>query len=240
MTQSATTRANQVFRLSATAVACLGAPALAHAGVFTPPSGVPDYRLAFVTTDPTTATSSSIATYNSFVTTEAAANAALPSTTWAALISTPTTSAASNVDCGTACDALPIYLVDGTLVASSLANLFAGTIINSIAEDQNGAAQFGYVWTGSNSNGTASTGNEAGSTGGTTELGDAGFTGTGMIDEAFADSSNGVSGFTSNGYSVFAISGAISNAPPVPEPASAALLGLGATALAALRRRKRR
>ena len=123
-----------------------------------------EYRLAFVTDDTTDATSSDITTYNSFVTAEAALNLSLPSTTWTAIASTSGVNAATNISCGSACDSnVPIFLVDGTEVATSAAALFAGAILNPIDEDENGNLLYGYVWTGSNADGTAATGNELGS-----------------------------------------------------------------------------
>jgi hypothetical protein len=145
--------------------------ALASPGaVFVAPAGVTDYRLAFVTDDTTmagtsSAVNSSISTYNAFVTADAANNPNLPTTTWSAIVSTATMSATANIFCGSHCNAsVPIYPVDGTtLVATSATALFAGTILNAIDKDENGiGTSASYVWTGSNADGTAASGNELG------------------------------------------------------------------------------
>ena len=152
------------FMISAATMALLSGPARAAPLLpFLPPEGVTAFRLVFVTADtitPATLTApDAIATYNSFVTTEASQNTNLPATTWSAIVSTSGISAASNIDCGTACDALPIYLVDSaTQVATSQANLFGGAPSNFISLDQFGTSSAGYVWTGSTSSGAAAPG----------------------------------------------------------------------------------
>jgi hypothetical protein len=93
-------------KMSAATAALVGVPSLAHAG-FIPPAGVSDYRLLFVSYDVVQATSLNICDYDTFVTNEAAMNAALPSTTWSAIVSTapgangtPGVSAVDHVSCG--------------------------------------------------------------------------------------------------------------------------------------------
>lgn len=142
---------------SAALVCLLGVPAVAHAD-FVPPPGVTDYRLIFVTADTTNAVSANIADYNSFATDEAALNPNLPSTTWTAVASTDQVNAVSNIACTPDCSNIPIFLVDGTEVATSSTALFdAATIslLSGINEDQYGNSTGGYVWTGSFSDGTA-------------------------------------------------------------------------------------
>jgi hypothetical protein len=185
------------------------------------------YRLVFITDETYDATSASIATYNSDVTTAAADNSGLPATSWYAIASVPGLSAEQNVTSCAGCDdSVPIYLVDGTFVAGSVADLFSDSASSMINEDQFGDADGGYIWTGSNADGSAFDGDELGSE--FPEIGDPGF---GYPNEfAWTTFDSG------NQFSLYAISGVID----APEPASASVLALGGFALAAARRRRRR
>ena len=222
------------WRLSASAVALIAAPGLASAGSFTPPTGVSAYRLLFTSADPIAATSADIATYNNFATSEAAQNATLPSATWRAIISTTSVNAITNASCGTSCDAnVPIYAVDGTLMANSLNALFAGDFVSTTSTDQSGivwAAYATYAWTGSNVNGTAAPGFEAGNV--------STFTNVGMPSieaSAFMYVTNGYNPDALPGYGIYALSSEID----VPEPASGAALLLGGLAVTSVFRRRR-
>jgi hypothetical protein len=218
-------RAATAFCLSAATAVLLGAPAIAHADV--------TYRLAFVTNIPNVfdATSTSIADYNTDVTIAANTNPALTSYTWTAIASTADTSALSNIDCGAGCNSLPIYLVNGTFLAGSVANLISGTAV--INADENGnLVNDKLVWTGSNADLTAATGNELGS----------GVPVVGYTDDA-ADQFNysTLSGNDEN-YALYAISGAITAAnfpSTVPEPASGAALLLGGLVVTRMFQRRR-
>jgi len=206
---------------SVAAICLLGMPTLALAS---------EYRLAFVTDDTTDATSSDITTYNSFVTADAALNLSLPSTTWTAIASTPSINAAANISCGTVCDNnVPIFLVDGTEVATSAAALFAGSILNPIAEDENGNFSSSYVWTGSNADGTAATGNELGAS--FTMLG---FNCCGGTMLALAPDAN------SDELPLYAISGVLNTVDATPLPAALPLFATGLAALGLLGRRRKR
>lgn len=218
---------------AATAIAAI--PALAHATVV-PPAGVSAYRLLFVTADGTSAGSANISTYNSFVNTEAALSAGLPSSSWSAIGSTAALDAVTNIDCGAPCNALPIYLPDGVEVAADSTALFGGTLLNPIAVDQYGDS-IGYtkVWTGTDGGGIATAGAELGASSGTT-YGLATATDSTAFD-FFIDACNGSSGSctpTSN-YSMYAISQEIDVPEPVTGPAI--LLG-GVIAMRVLRRRR--
>lgn len=206
----------------------LGSSAVALADfTFTAPPGVTDYRLAFVTDAPTLSTSSNIATYNLIVSTEAALNVGLPTTTWSAIVSTTSISAASNVSCGAGCDgSVPIYLVDGTQVATSATALFAGSILTAINKDESGNNVNEYVWTGSNSDGSAVAGAEMGAAGGSSAYG-ADFNTSGMFFRGVAVS-------TCCNVGIYAISGNISVS--VPEPMTISLLGLGCLAIGLARK----
>jgi hypothetical protein len=224
------------------ATACLlGLPSAAWAGAFTPPAGVTHYRLAFVTDTVTSAESTDITDYNTFVTSDAANNSSLPTTTWRAIGSTSGpisftaignaigVDAADNITCGAACDSsVPIFLVDGTQVAISADAMFSGTIVHTIDEDENGNNLDGsYVWTGSNPAGTAASGSELG-----TRIPEFGITGS---DESTMLSVGQFDGTVA--FPLYAISGEIS---AVPEPASVTLLAFGSAALAFARRCRRR
>ena len=220
------------------AMCLLGVPGMALADSFTPPAGVTDYRLAFVTDDTTDATSTTISDYNTFVTDDAANNRSLPATTWTAIASTPSTDggvdAATNISCGTLCDeTVPIFLVDGTTeVAASTDDLLSpSSIMNVIDEDENGnATQYSYVWTGSNADGTAATGNELGSS--TPVFGNPFYDGGYNMIDLGPDFFDG----SSDEFPLYAISGEISSA--VPEPATLSLLAFGGAVLGLLRRRR--
>lgn len=231
---------------SAALVCLLGVPAVAHAD-FVPPPGVTDYRLIFVTADTTNAVSANIADYNSFATDEAALNPNLPSTTWTAVASTDQVNAVSNIACTPDCSNIPIFLVDGTEVATSSTALFdAATIslLSGINEDQYGNSTGGYVWTGSFSDGTANiqtfgqdTYDSTVGNGGPVEVGFSGPTSGAAIDGGGAWTVGDPNdGFT--GEPIYAISGVIST----PEPATVSLLAFGGllTGLAGRFRRRRK
>ncbi len=200
---------------------------------------VSDYRLLFVSYDVVQATSLNIGDYDTFVTNEAAMNAALPSTTWSAIVSTapgangtPGVSAVDHVSCGASCDAnVPIFLVDGTPISQSTNAFFAADIANPPAVNQFGDFVGNeYVWTGSNLDGTAATPNEAGSSTGYTVEGTTDFFPETVLDfdayhnTAFQD--------------VYAISGDI--LAPVPEPVTGSVLLLGGAVVTRVLRRRRR
>lgn len=239
----------ETWRMLAIAVSVAATPASAWAtSVFDAPTGLAPgsyYRLMFITTDTTDGTSSSIADYNSFVTSEAEQNSLLPTTSWTAIVSTPTTNAIDNTDGGSTSSAAytsdPIYMVDGTEVVASLEDFFAASdyltnsnfedslMINPLSEDQNGNLDGGgYVWSGSNEDGTTATSYEMGSNDPQTW----GFYGDGSpyVAFAYADDSE---------LPLIAISAPILVGTPVPEPASAPLFAAGTAMLAALGIRRR-
>jgi hypothetical protein len=116
------------------------------------------YRLAFVTSTSTSATSSSIAYYNAFVTEAANLDPALESlgTTWTAIASTSTVTARDNTDTNPSSVGFPIYNLAGQLIATSNANLWDGSISSSISYDEHGVPTLpGYteIWTGTGSTG---------------------------------------------------------------------------------------
>jgi hypothetical protein len=147
-----------------------GSASLSSAGtiVTVPPGLAPgsQYRLVLVTADTYTATSSSIADYNSDVNTEANAVSALAAvgTTWLAIGSTATVNAIDNIGIDSG---VPIYDLEGNLVANDAgtgagglfgagtgAGGFFGVVILHAIDttelgEMAGTLPSGYVWTGS-------------------------------------------------------------------------------------------
>ncbi len=118
------------------------------------------YEIAFVTLGTDNGTSSDIAHYNNFVTTEARRDPVLwgLGASWTAIASTLTVSASANApNNGT----IPVYNTAGQLVANSLSPLYGSTLYNPIDYTQFGASPpingFGdtCVWTGTNDYGAA-------------------------------------------------------------------------------------
>ncbi|BCX48517.1 hypothetical protein HAHE_24250 [Haloferula helveola] len=135
-----------------------------------------NYRLAFVTSGTTDATSNDIATYNTLV--QNAANASslgLGSASWFAIASAagdgggiPAVDARTNTSTNPGVDGTgePIYLMNGTTIAANdYSDLWDGVTNNHINRDEENAARptntiplfnpYGGVWTGTNDNGTA-------------------------------------------------------------------------------------
>jgi hypothetical protein len=129
--------------------------------VLNTPGGLSDgetFRFVFITQGTTVATSSSIANYNSFVNAQAGGAAYAGSVVnWDAIGSTAAVSALQNIGQTTT----PVYLVDGTLVTTSTTStgLWSGSISHAIDEDILGMSLHTGstgVWTGTNTNGSAS------------------------------------------------------------------------------------
>ena len=208
--------------VSTALAAVLMAPTAAMADfAFTDP-GVGHYRVYFGTTAVTDALSADINYYNAFVTTAAATSPTLPTTTWRAVVSTPTVNAQDNVSCGAYCDAnVPVYDVNGNLVASSTAAFFAANMIANVDVTEHGVDYgWNYIWSGSQPN---------------TGIGAFGYEMGASSDESYL--TNWGPYYTYTTFAVFALSDDIG--APVPEPATAALLGFGALAAAAVRRKRR-
>src|SRR5580704_3029880 len=108
-------------------------PLTAIAGPITVAPGVPagdQYRLAFVTTTTTDATSSNIAYYNTIVTNAANLEPALQSlgTIWTAIASTSMVAARDNTNTNPMSVGFPIYNLAGQLVANSNPDLWGGNL----------------------------------------------------------------------------------------------------------------
>jgi hypothetical protein len=210
------------------------------------------YRLVFVTSTTTTATSTDIADYNAFV--QGVANAAgLGSVTWSAVGSTATVAARDNTGTNPSSGTgVPIILMNGiTVIADNNADLWDGinaTILGGgdrlvdpprgIYFDENGndLGADDRVFTGTLGNGTASD----------QPLGADGNVSTGSMGAGFPAQfwGVGVDGQTTRWTEDFSFDGtqqqemyAMSEVLTViPEPSSITLLGLGGLAL--LRRRR--
>ena len=178
------------------------------------------YQIAFVTAGYTTAESSDIDYYNSFVASQAALGTSLPTTTWTALGSTQTVSAIDNAP---TYGNIPIYNTLGQLVASGSAELWSGVLENPIDGDQYGSPPTLYVWTGTLSDGTSSPG----------YLG-SGYATIGLTNTGYAFSFAGDP--TGNTLSMYALSSPIT---AVPEPATLTLLGSALLGLGVVYLRRR-
>jgi hypothetical protein len=140
----------------------IGASFRVEAGgiVLSTPAGLTpgdSFRFAFVTEGTTTATSSNIADYNSFVNMQAGGATYNGSVVnWDAIGSTATVNAIDNVGQQ---PIVGVFLADGTLVTTSTTTtgLWSGTLSNAIIEDLSSVANFAFVWTGTTSAGVAAT-----------------------------------------------------------------------------------
>ena len=213
-----------------------GATIASQAAVITMPTGLSagdQYRLVFVTSTTIAATSTEIATYNTFVndlaTLEGLNYIAGQTTTWTAIGSTATDNARDNTSTTGAGTGIGIYLLNDTTIATSYTDLWDGAIANLFNVDESGNSgpyANSQVWTGTNGDG--STGTDPLGTA-TPEFGKTNLTGS----NKWINRLSGASWPNTDTYHLFAISGILT----VPEPSSTALLGLGGLAL--MLRRKR-
>jgi hypothetical protein len=200
------------------------------------------YRLVFVTSGIQSATSREIADYNTFVQSFADASPLAPmNQIWKAIGSSMTTDARDNTETNPIQAShmdVPIYRVDGLLVAASNSELWSGTIRNPIQTNEFGVVEpvggnsKTAVWTG-----TTLSGGSAGY----------GYFGSesvfyGTYDDTTRRWIQLTTTLTDgNTAHIYAMSGVIYAA--VPEPSSCALacipIGCGAVALAARRRSER-
>jgi hypothetical protein len=207
------------------AIMVLGTAYSSYAGIITvPPSLNPGdtYRLVFITSVFTNATSTQISDYNAFVTDAANGVAALANlgATWTAIASTESTDAITNI--GSSPDSVGIFTLGGLLVADGTSGLFSGgSILTAINITQNGTViSYPYrVWTGTTSTGTLYPGWSLGDTNPAT--GNIGATGSGqwLTNNLLFPSEN-------NYYPLYAISSPLTLGPE-PTPIALSVLGLG-------------
>ena len=140
--------------------------------IITVPGGLnpgDEYRLVFITKDQTTATASDISFYNDFVSTQAqlAAELVALGTTWKAIGSTASVSAKMNTetdDSPTGLNGVPIYRLDGAIIADNYDDLWDGSIQSPLYVAQDGSVLDTCcgTWTGTLTTGEIATGNALG------------------------------------------------------------------------------
>lgn len=128
------------------------------------------YRIAFITTNATAATSSDINYYNDFVTraAEAVPGLAALNTTWTAIVSTPTINAEDNTGTNPSVSAgYPIYDTRGFEFVPNNNVLWSGNVQHFIESKEDGTRSGNIVpvWTGSTPQGTGYAGLELGASG---------------------------------------------------------------------------
>jgi hypothetical protein len=127
------------------------------------------FRFVFVTDGTTTATSSTISTYDTFVNNQAEGATYNGSTiSWLAIGSTSTVDAITHDGVNPSISG--VYLVNGTQVATgdgtATGGLWSGTLSQAIDIDVGSTPNiFGYIWTGTTGNGTSAVGYTLGVTG---------------------------------------------------------------------------
>jgi hypothetical protein len=207
------------------------APAAKATAILTVPPGLnpgDQYRIVFVTSTTRDATSTDIADYNNFVNTAANAPGSLLAplgATWSAIASTGG-DAETNIG---GPSSLPIYLLDGTLVANGTAVLFnpaiGPTILSAaIRITETGGDYAGGVWTGTDPGGVPGTPNAwLGSGSGLEEMG-----ASGLTDYRWATINRDV---PTDLLPLYGISGTLTVPGGVPEPGSFGLILVGALAI---------
>ena len=122
------------------------------ADVFVPDGLNPgdEYHLVFVTREAIDAINADINVYNDFAQNQAAMNPELTGTsmgvTYSAIVSTPTVDARDN-----ALIEAPVYLVNGTMIATGFADMWDGSLNSPINYDQHMELRSDFAWTGSTS-----------------------------------------------------------------------------------------
>jgi hypothetical protein len=186
-----------------------------------------EYRLVFVTGATTSATSPDIADYNAFVTgfANSVVELAALATSWTAIASTDAIDARDNTGTNpTDGMGVPIYRLDGTLIATSNQDLWDDTLLAPISYTETGVHRADVigvphgieetlVWTGTNDSGAAACDFYLGADGGGAV--------TGQWTDKFAPWIVASLEPTDSQMPLYAISGVLTF---VPEPAAVVLL----------------
>ena len=214
------------------------APLPASAAPITVPTGLNPgdfYRLAFVTSVKTDATSSNFHDYDAFATTVANSVPALQAlgVPWYGVVSTPNALPARD-NTGTNplyyFDITPIYTTGDTRIATSYADLWDGTIENPIEFTEQGNLSHNLVWTGSDEFGYGSPGRELGALA------------ANILGNSSSQSSTwmfAASTGRSQMFPIYAMSAAIMVPTPEPSALVLACLAVAGLAVASLRQRRK-
>lgn len=231
-------------------VGLLTGPIVAQAIPITIPTALnpgDEYRLVFVTSTTTDASSNSINYYNSFVSNLANSQSELAAlgATWTAIASTPFINARNNtLTCSTSIGCLSsdlsyaIYNLFGQKVADDNADLWNGSLDNAIAYNEEGIKLQGatdgfYVWTGTHGHdGTRDNG--LGGTCNYSAADCARYGWWGGVNNNWV--SYGANRPLKDELHLYAISSVLT--VPVPEPGTLALLGIGLAGLGFGRRKQ--
>lgn len=207
----------------------------AHAAItITPPGLNPgdNYRLIFVTDGTTTASSSNITTYNNFVAAEAASITALNElgTTWTAIGSTATVDARDNTGTNPISTGVPIYRLDGVLIANNNADFWDSSIAATVSISPTMATIGTNVWTGTDGLGVEYT----------AQPGALGIASTAVAGWSNRTNTNWVRGPQPTASTILPLYGISGVLTAVPEPSTyAILMGLLAAATVGIRSRRR-
>ena len=210
---------NLLSVLSVFALAAINTGTASASPIIVTPTGlVPGghFRVAFVTSGTTNATSSNLSTYDSFVTTDANGatyNGAV--ITWQAIMSNSTTNARDHIGL-TSSSTIPIYLVWGEKVSDG--NLWSGSLLHSINQTITGGEILSTAWTDTESDGTYSSyiENE--------------YHTVGLSSQRFTWSVGAQSSIYGTDHHLYGISEILSSSSVVPEPSTVMLAGLGGLA----------